>query len=135
PWGEIVGQVYLGGEAFRKGLEKRARARRPSREIPRAQTRPGRPGLALVLAAVARVYQTTEEAIRHGRGGPARTLVALLGRTEGALKRREIAEALAIGIARVSRLAVQGEEQRARDPEFCAQARRALRLLTGESKD
>jgi len=134
PWGEVVGQIYLGGEDFRRKLEKHIRAGSHSREIPRAQTHLGRPGLTLLLTTVARVYQTTEEAIRHGRGGPARTLVAYLGRTEGALKLWEIAGGLALDIARVSRLAAEGEERMVQDKVFRAHAQRALKMLAEKSK-
>ncbi len=134
PWGEVVGQIYLGDEDFRQRLARRLRAESHNREIPRAQTRLSRPGLALLLTTVAHVYQTTDEAIRHGRGGAARTLVAYLGRTEGALKLREIAGTLALDIARVSRLAAEGEERLAQDTVFRAHALRALKMLTEKSK-
>lgn len=134
PWGEVTGQIYLGGEDFRKGLEERAQRRGSGREIPRAQRRPGRPGLAPLVTVVARVYQTTEAAIRHGRGGDARTLVAYLGRTEGTLKLREIGEALSLDIGRVSRLAAEGEGRLATDAGFRAKVRHALKMLTEKSK-
>lgn len=60
------------------------------------------------------------------RGGAARTRVAYLGRTEGALQLREIAGTLALDIARVSRLA--------QDTVFRAHALRAVKMLTEKSK-
>lgn len=60
--------------------------------------------------------------------------MAYLGRTEGALQLREIAGTLALDIARVSRLAVEGEERLAQDTVFRAQALRAVKMLTEKSK-
>jgi len=60
--------------------------------------------------------------------------VAYLGRTEGALKLWEIAGGLALDIARVSRLAAEGEERMVQDKVFRAHAQRALKMLAEKSK-
>lgn len=61
-------------------------------------------------------------------------MVALLGRTEGALKLREIADALALDLARVARLAAAGEARLAQDGVFRTKVRQALKNLAGKVK-
>jgi hypothetical protein len=57
-------------------------------------------------------------------------LVALLGRREGGLRLRDIAEALGVDLARVSRLTAEGEARLETDAEFRTQVRRAVELCT-----
>jgi hypothetical protein len=130
----VVGQLSLGDEDFRKGLAKRERRESQSPEIPWAQRRPGRSDLATVVAAVASGSEPTAAAIRHGRGGAARTLVAFLGSREGALQGRAIAEAVAVDLVRVSRLTAEGEARLETNPGVRAQVSPALELLAEKAK-
>ena len=72
-------------------------------------------------------------AIREGRGGPERMLVAYLGRRECGLRLRAIGAALSVDIGHVSHLAAAGDARAADDPRF-ARAANGVRDRLGRSR-
>ena len=65
-----------------------------SREVPRLQSLPVRPGLSEIIAATSREFGVAEGEFRRTRHTPARRALAYLARHEGALKLPEFAPAL-----------------------------------------
>jgi len=96
PWDNVVGQIYLGSEEWMKRIREQVKSRPRSDEFPDAQRNPSRPTMEAILRAVSSALATTEEVIRHGRGGIARMLAAWLAWHEGGLELRAIADTLGL---------------------------------------
>ncbi len=94
PWNDLVGQMYLGSEAFVKRMRDRVEVKPRVAEHPLAQRDAARPTMAAIVAAVATVLDVPEERIRYGRGGAPRSLAAWIGCYEGLLTNGEIAATL-----------------------------------------
>lgn len=132
PWDNVVGQVYLGTEAWIEQVRKQIDSRARSDEHPAAQRILSRPSMTSIVGIAASVFATTEDAIRHGRGGMARMLSAWLGYYEGALDLRAIAAALRLRSAGgVSRLITRCERELARDRVLQESAERCVARLRG----
>jgi hypothetical protein len=109
PWEELVSQMYLGGEAFRKKVQAMVTGGKSSREVPRLQRLPARPGLSEIIAATLREFGVAEGDLRRRRHSPARLAMAYLARHEGALKLPEFAPALGVHDWAASHLATSAE--------------------------
>jgi len=109
PWEELVSQMYLGGDAFRKRVQAMVAGEKRSREVPRLQRLPARPGLKEIIAATSREFGVAEGELRRRRRTPARLAVAYLARHEGALKLPEFAPALGVHDWAASHLATSAE--------------------------
>jgi len=109
PWEELVSQMYLGGEAFRKSVQALVTGGKRSREVPRLQRLPARPGLSEIIAATLREFGVAEGEIRRRRHTAARLAVAYLARHDGALKLPEFAPALGVRDWAASHLATSAE--------------------------
>ena len=60
PWEKLRGQIWLGGEAFLKRMERLAQGK-PVANVPRSQRRPARPTAAAVTARVLSAYRIKDE--------------------------------------------------------------------------
>jgi putative transposase len=118
PWEGLVGQVDLGGEAFRERLAEMAKGARDRREIPSRQRRPWAPSLERLCESVASASGTRVAHIVDGRGGAERMLVAFLGRELCRERLGPIAELLRVDIGRVSQLVAAGRALAAEDRTF-----------------
>jgi putative transposase len=110
PWEELVSQMYLGGEAFRKKVQAMVTGAKRSREIPRLQRLPARPRLSDIMAATLSEFGVAEGELRRRRHSPARLALAYLARHEGALKLPEFAPALGVRDWAASHLATSAEK-------------------------
>lgn len=130
PWDNVVGQMYLGTEAWMERVREQVNSRPRSDEYPDAQRNLSRPSMSTILHAVASALATTEDAIRHGRGGMARMLTAWLAWHEGALELRTIAAALRLRSAGgVSRLVSRCDIDLTRDQSLRERVDRCLAEL------
>ena len=60
PWEQLRGQIWLGGEAFLKRMERLSQDK-PMANVPRPQRRPARPTAAAVTARVLSAYRIRDE--------------------------------------------------------------------------
>ena len=97
PWGDLVGQIYLGGENFIQDVREKVRLRPRSVEHPREQREVGNLSMDDVAAVVARVFAVDAFWIARGRGGASRMAAAWIARQVGKLKLDAIAVGLGIG--------------------------------------
>jgi len=129
PWEELVSQIYLGGEGFRKRVQEMVSAGTRSRQIPRLQRLPARPRLADIVAAASREFGVRESDLHRRRHTPARLAVAYLARHEGALKLPEFAPALGVQDWAASHLATSAERLAQESRRFQRSLRRIQRSL------
>ncbi len=94
PWNDLVGQMYLGSEAFVNRVRDRVEVKPRVTEHPLAQRNVARPDMTTIVSAVANVMGVPEDRIRYGRGGMPRNLAAWIGCYEGLLTNNEIAATL-----------------------------------------
>ncbi len=95
PWDDLVGQIYLGSEAWVEQIRRKVDLMPRADEHPRAQRVIGAPAMSVVISAVAKVWAADEERVRHDRGGVPRMVAAWIGSHE-MLTNREIAAGLRI---------------------------------------
>jgi len=129
PWEDLVSQMYLGGEAFRKNAQAMVAAGTRSREVPRLQRLPARPGLAEIIAATAREFGVSERDLCRRRHSPPRLALAYLARHEGALKLPEFAPTLGVHDWAASHLATSAERLAGESRRFQQSLRRIQRSL------
>lgn len=134
PWEELVSQMYLGGEAFRKRVQGMVAGGTRSREVPRLQRLPARPGLSEIIAATSREFGVAEGDFRRRRQTAARLALAYLARQEGALKLPEFAPALGVRDWAASHLATSAERLAQEDRRF-QQSLRRIRLSFSKLTD
>ncbi len=104
PWGELKGQIWLGGEAFLKRMERLAESK-PMANVPRAQRRPTRPTAEAVTRAVLSAYRIKDEKTlcSRGRQEAFQAWVYLLRRAAN-LPLREVAGRGKVSPSRVSKI-------------------------------
>ncbi len=129
PWEELVSQVYLGGERFRKRARGLVTARAPSRQVPRLQRLPARPRLAEILAATSREFGVAETELQRRRHTPARLALAYTARHEAGLKLLEFSPALGIREWAASQLATAAERLARDNRRFQQSLQRIQRSL------
>ena len=66
PWDNLQGQIWLGGAAFLKRMERLAQAK-PAANVPRRQRRPAHPTAAAVTAQVLSAYRIRDEKTLRSR--------------------------------------------------------------------
>ena len=118
PWEQLTAQVFLGGERFRKQVQKMISASSRSSEIPRAQRSPLRPALQQILSATAREFGITDGEWTRKRQTPARLALAWLARNEAGLRLADFAPALGIRPWAASHLAVAAQARATADRAF-----------------
>ncbi|MEO8218632.1 MAG: hypothetical protein ABI718_16270 [Acidobacteriota bacterium] len=132
PWEDLVGQLYLGSEAWIAKMRAVIEEKPRSDDHPRAQREAALPTMPSIVATVARTFGVDANTIRHGHGGPERMLVAWLGCYEGMHRLRTIAAALRLrSSGRASDLIRLCEAELDREPLFCIAADRCCDLLRG----
>ncbi len=107
PWTQLEGQVYLGGDGFRKKLARRLRKRLVPRDVPRPQLHPARPTMEAVVRGAERAFG---KLAKLGRQAWERKVVAYVLRTESLATYPRIGEVLGVGEWMAGRLARQGEQ-------------------------
>jgi REP element-mobilizing transposase RayT len=95
-WDHLKCTLFLGTEEWLRRVRRRIESKPRSSEHPKRQRGAGRPEMRHVIAAVASTSGTSEDRIRHGRGGRLRRLAAWIGWDEGWLTLASIAAALRI---------------------------------------
>jgi hypothetical protein len=78
-WDQVINGIYLGTEAWAKQMRKRVESRPRSTDHPTPQRAIGRPKMAAIVAAVAKVSGQKASAIRAAAGGRLGRLVSWLG--------------------------------------------------------
>src|SRR5207253_11472732 len=69
PWTDLVGQIYLGGDAWIERVRERVDIKPRSDDHPREQRVVGGPTMATVVGAVANEFSIEQDRLRNGRGG------------------------------------------------------------------
>jgi putative transposase len=129
PWEQLVSQIYLGGEGFRKKIQAMVSKRARSREVPRLQRLPARSALVDIVGAASREFGVSEADLRRRRHTPARLAVAYLARHEGVLKLTEFAPALGVQGWAASHLAASAERLARESRRFQQNLNRIQRSL------
>jgi putative transposase len=93
-WDKVINGIYLGTEAWAKQMRKRVESKPRSSDHPTPQRAVGRPKMAEIVAAVAKVSGQKASAIRAARGGRLGRLVSWIGWYEGLVTLRSIAASL-----------------------------------------
>ena len=104
PWEKLQGQIWLGGEAFLKRMERLSRGKRMA-NVPHAQSRPTCPTAAVVTALVQSAYRIRDEKQLSSRTHqPAFKAWVYLLRRAANLPLRAVAERGKISPSRVSKI-------------------------------
>ncbi|MBI2214219.1 MAG: transposase [Acidobacteria bacterium] len=120
-------QIYLGTEGWIASMRKTIESKPRSDAHPRVQREVGRSSMKDVVGVVATGLRVTRSALREGRGGIGRMLVAWLGWREGLHRLRAIAETLGLrSLGRVSDL-VRAATAAMRDDRMLAERCMAMR--------
>jgi REP element-mobilizing transposase RayT len=125
PWTSLVGQIYLGSEAFRQRVQRLVR-HRPDPEIPQAQRFPARPAAARLLHQVATLYGVAVADLLRPTWRPseARQVAMALLRQEAGLGLRAIAARFGVGYSAVSHRLTAVRARLAADPAFKARVQK-----------
>jgi len=112
PWEQVEGQIYLGGDTFRREVEARLESTKVSEEVPVAQRRPRGARRFDVGEVVRKALGVTLEELRQQPRKliRARRLVAGFLRRERLMPPRDIAALLGVKPWQASALARAGEE-------------------------
>ncbi len=136
PWEGLIGRLYLGSDSWLETIKEKIESKPRSDEHPREQRQICRPEMAKIIPVVAKVFEVTEEEIRHGHGGTARGTAAWLGCYEGILTRRAIAASLRLrSQGRVSDLIRLYDVALDQQPQLRGAIDRCCDLLRGSPPD
>ena len=94
PWKNLVGQMYLGSEAWIERMREQVALKPRSDEHSRSQRLVDRSSMSAVIDGVASCLSIDQSRIRSSRGGMPRMLAAWIARYETLLTNREIAAGL-----------------------------------------
>lgn len=103
PWQAVIGQIYLGSEAFRTRMQ----AHLPGKSIkgiPRAQLSALRPSAQAVIRTVAEVHEIEPEMALKRESAAAFKQAVYLLRRRANLSLREVAEMAGVSIGRVAQI-------------------------------
>lgn len=118
PWESLQAQMYLGGESFRKEMQKHVEEQVRSMEHPRAQRQVvAKPDLALITSHVAAAFGLAAEDLRERVHRPARNAVALLA-TENGWSLAEAGQWLKVSGPGVSKMCHTGRQLVERDSSY-----------------
>jgi hypothetical protein len=118
PWNRIAGQLFLGGDDFRRRMRGLLAAAGVSREVPLAQRQAIRPSLSDVVNACARVLGADPSEVLERRHTPLRLLVAYIGRVDSMAKLSQIGTTLGISITSAHEICASAQRLRFREPRF-----------------
>jgi REP-associated tyrosine transposase len=94
PWADLVGEMYLGSEAWVDRMREKVEVKPRCDAHPLRERVLSRPSMADVVNAVGNVMAVGEDRVRVGHGGVPRMLAAWLGTYEAMLTNSEIAAGL-----------------------------------------
>src|ERR1700694_5243331 len=119
PWNDLVGQIYLGGEAWMERVRDRVDLRPRADDHPRQQRVVGGPTMAAVVGAVANEFSIDDDRVRNGRGGVARMIAAWIAWNAALRTSRDIAAGLRLrSSGSVSRLIRRCDRKLGQDPRL-----------------
>jgi len=131
-WDQVINGLYLGSGSWAKRMRAMVESKPRSTDHPKTQRTIGRPRMFQIVRAVARVADSTADALRTMRGGPLRRLIAWLGWNEGLVTLRSIAASLLLrSEGHVSGMIRRCEKEFADDPVLVAQLDLATAALRG----
>lgn len=108
PWQDLAGQIFLGGEEFRKRTQSLA-AGRPMANVPLAQRAPARPSPQAIVQAVADTYGVSAGRVLDRSGGQAYKAAIYLLRRAANKPLREVAQLAGVSAGRVSQIQAEVE--------------------------
>ena len=118
PWEQLVGQIYLGGEAFCDRMQRLAASEHRHREIPKAQRYFVRPSFEAAITLIGEVFGESEKTLRLKSRRPGRKALALIGALDCGLPHAPIAEWLTCTDWAVSKLIRTAQELERSDRSF-----------------
>lgn len=118
PWKNIAGQLFLGGEDFRKRMRAVLGVPAVSSEVPREQRMPIRPAVSDVVLAAARVLGVEPSEIRKQRRTPFRLAVAYIARQDTLARLSDLGAALRVSASSACEICSSARRLRQREPEF-----------------
>ncbi len=128
PWKNIAGQLFLGGENFRRQMLAKVEASTVSREVPRRQRLPSEPALLDLVQTSARVLGVDAAEIGKQRRTTLRLAVAYLARHDTLTRLSELGAVLRVSASSACEISASAERLRRRTPEF----RRLVRTIRSE---
>jgi putative transposase len=130
PWKDLVGQIYLGDERWIEAMRSKIEAEPRCDNFPTAQRDPTTVTVADVIRIVASAMSVSENSIRVGHGGLARTLVAWVACYGANMSLRSIAAALRVrSTGGVSNMVTNCQRLLREDLELRSKADRCLAAL------
>jgi hypothetical protein len=129
PMVNVTGQIYLGGDAFRKRVQARIDSMAPSLEHPEVQRRPVRPTIDAVLAVSSRHFKVDVAALTKHSHSRVRLAAALLARTDVGLKLKDFCDPLGVKPWAACNLAKRAQRLFEIDPGFRRDIRTIRRIL------
>lgn len=114
----IVGQMYLGSEGWREGVQRLVDEKPRSTEHPVAQRIPSRPPMDIIAALVGEQFGEPVGTLQRKSRSDARKAIALLATEDAHLTLRCIAEWLQVTDWAVAKMRRAGCERYAADPHF-----------------
>jgi REP-associated tyrosine transposase len=124
PWRQVTGQLFLGGEDFRRRVLRLAAVCPTDPEIPRPQRRVTRPTLEEVVRAAASVLGANAVEVVKPRRTPLRLVVAYIGRNDSLACHTEIGETLQVTPSSASAIASSARRLWQQNSEFRGLLRR-----------
>jgi len=118
PWEQLVGQIYLGREAFYERMQKLAASGSKSREIPRSQRIFLRPTFDVAIELVCRIFGETPQSLRLKSRRPGRKALALIATLDCGLPHAPISEWLSCSDGAVSKLIRAAQQLHKNNREF-----------------
>ena len=118
PWEQLVGQIYLGGEAFCDRMQSLAASEPRHREIAKAQRYFVRPSFGAAITLIVDVFSESEKTLRSKSRRPGRKAVALIGALDCGLPHAPIGEWLGCTDWAVSKLVRVAQELQRSDRSF-----------------
>ena len=115
PWAGLRGQIYLGGDAFLKRMQRRLPGRRV-RGIARSHLEPLRPDAAAIEAGVAKAYRISIDRVLDRASGEAYKAAVYLLRRAANLPLAEVAKRAGISLPRVSQIQSEIEKGKLTEP-------------------
>ena len=136
PWENLVGRIYLGGEAFCDRMQALVGRRRENRGYPKEQRIFVRPAFESIIELVAEAFDVPVQTLRSRSHHPSRKALAQLAWRDTGLSLAAIGAWMNLTDRAVSHLVRRGEELERRD-EVYSDAIRAIRprLASGEGDE
>lgn len=118
PWRRIAGQLFLGGDEFRRRMREMLASRKVSEEVPLEQRRAIRPNLVDVVRASVRVLGADPAGLLDRRRTTLRLVVAYVGRRDSLAKLADLGSTLGVSIASAHEICASARRLSLHEPEF-----------------